>query len=469
MPHTDALRRLLMPALIVLLAACWLGGGVTQDDTSIDEWLQLLALPVLVLAVATLASDGLEAGIVRCGVAIALLIALVPALQLLPLSADWWSMPAARQGLAVDLSQAGIAGAPHWTLSPAATEASLWSMLPALAAFLAAIALPSRQRRGLVQAVVLLVLLNVGFAFFQAGLPRDSALRLYQDFDAGFGGLLANTNHQATACIVGMTLAVGLAVEARLRAMRGETRPHMHWWYAGLAAFFLLVTPLSTARAGLAIALPALAAALLLTGGLSLARIGRSKPATAMALGLVVFAFIGVRAAMGWMAVDQAEELRHVMAGATIGIGKTQAPLGSGIGSFVQVFEQGAPSRLWLAQYVNHAHNEYAQWWLTAGWLGMLVLALALVVLAVSGWQVVGIRGKGSSAIIAGACLVAVFAVLAHSWVDYPLRTTTLMATTSALAGLMLAALADARERTRSHSRAPLPPVERGLPAGLPR
>ena len=84
MAEIDVFRRLLLPSTLMLLVACWLGGGVTQDDTSIDEWLQLLALPVLVLAVATLASDGLEAGIVRCGVAIALLIALVPALQLLP-------------------------------------------------------------------------------------------------------------------------------------------------------------------------------------------------------------------------------------------------------------------------------------------------------------------------------------------------------------------------------------------------
>ena len=43
-------RRLLLPATLILLIACWLGGGVTADDTAIDEWLQLLALPVLLLA-----------------------------------------------------------------------------------------------------------------------------------------------------------------------------------------------------------------------------------------------------------------------------------------------------------------------------------------------------------------------------------------------------------------------------------
>jgi O-antigen ligase len=247
-----------------------------------------------------------------------------------------------------------------------------------------------------------------------------------------------------------MVLATGLAVEARIRAGRGETRPSMHWWYAGLAGFFLLATPLSTARAGLAIALPALAAALLLTGGLPLLAIGHSKRATALTLGSAVVAIIGVRAAMGWMAVDEAEELRHTMAVATMAIGKQQSPLGSGMGGFVQVFEQGAPAKLWLAQYVNHAHNEYAQWWLTAGWPGMLVLACVLALLAASGWHLARIRGKGSNAVLASACLVAVGAVLAHSWADYPLRTTTLMTTSTALAGLLLATLNDAGRKIRS-------------------
>ena len=40
--------------------------------------------------------------------------------------------------------------------------------------------------------------------------------------------------------------------------------------------------------------------------------------------------------------------------------------------------------------------------------------------------------------------------MLAHSWADYPLRTITLMTTTAALAGLMLATLQDAQSREKS-------------------
>lgn len=450
MPKFDALRRFLPPAMAMLLLVVWLGGGVTADDTSIDEWLQLLSLPLLAAAVVVMGIEPPQDGYRRWGIAVALLIVVVPLLQLLALPAGW-GLSAARDALAADLKLAGVSIVPHrWSLAPQATERALWSQLPALAAFFMALAMGAKHRRRVVQAIVLLVLFNVAFAFFQAGLPPGSNLRLYRDFDAGFGGLLANTNHQGTACVIAMVLSVGLAVEARMRAERGDTWPHMHWWYAGLAGCFLLMVPFSTSRAAMAIALPALAFALLLTGGLRPSRIGRSKRAAALGLGMALLAIIGVRAALGWMAVDEAEELRHTLRVAAIATGKAQAPLGSGVGSFVPVFEQSAPPSLLLTQYINHAHNEFAQWWLEAGWPGLLALGVSLALLVVCGARIALLRVRGSNAVLSAASFVAVCAVLAHSWADYPLRTTTLMTTTAALAGLMLAALADASKRETS-------------------
>lgn len=462
MPEPDALRRPLLPMLLVLMLAVWLGGGVTHDDTAIDEWLQLLALPLLLVAVAAMAAEFPEDRGRRLGIAAALLVMAVPLVQLLPIPAAVWNLVPARHALEADLVHAGVAVVPkHWTLSPHASETALWALLPALAAFFAALMLEGVQRRRLVQAVVLLVAFNVAFAFFQVGLPPDSALRLYKDFDAGFGGLLVNTNHQATACIIGMVLCVGLAVDARGRAERGETAAQRPWWYVGTAAALLLLVPLSTARAGMAIALPALAMVMLLTGILRPSRIGRSKRATVLALGLVLLAVVGVRAALGWSAVDEAEELRHTLRVATVAAGEAQAPLGSGMGSFIQVFEQSAPPKLWLARYVNHAHNEYVQWWLEAGWLGMAALAVVLALLLSCGWRIAMLRARGGTAALAAACFVAVCAVLAHSWADFPLRTTTLMTTCAALAGMMLAALRDAflREKSRRRRRREVPEI----------
>ncbi len=68
MPDTDQLRRVLMPALGVLLMAAWLGGGVTEDPSAADEFLQLLALPVLALATAVLLLDGVEPRLQRAAI-----------------------------------------------------------------------------------------------------------------------------------------------------------------------------------------------------------------------------------------------------------------------------------------------------------------------------------------------------------------------------------------------------------------
>lgn len=447
-------RRLLLPAVSILLLACWLGGGVTVDDTGLDEALQLMALPVLLLAAWLLLADGASRW-VQAGIAVALLIVLVPLVQLLPVPAGLWHWPLARQALVADLMAAGVQVNLHWSLTPAATERGLWALLPAMASFLAACALEPRQRRTLLQVVLVLVLFNVAFAFFQAGLPQDSALRLYQDFSNGFGGLLVNTNHQATACIIGMVLALGLAAEARLREARGEARPRHHWRYLGLAVFLLAMVPLATSRAGMVIVLPAFAVALLLTGLLRPRRILRSRRMAAITLLVFVLAAVGIRAGIGWMGVDQVDEMRHEMATAALAIGRAEAPLGSGVGSFVPAFEQSAPLSLRLPNYINHAHNEFAQWWMTSGWLGMLALAAVVGLLLVVGWRV--LRSEGRQAALAAACWVALVGVLAHSWVDYPLRTLTLMATCGALAGVMLAAVGDAHARQRGRSQAVAP------------
>ncbi|MEG3049575.1 MAG: hypothetical protein RR792_05250, partial [Thermomonas sp.] len=72
----------------------------------------------------------------------------------------------------------------------------------------------------------------------------------------------------------------------------------------------------------------------LLAGVLRPSRIGKSKRATALAVLMGLVVIVGVRAALGWAAVDEAEELRHTMGVATVEAAKMQAPLGSGVGSF---------------------------------------------------------------------------------------------------------------------------------------
>lgn len=441
-------EKILVPALLVLLIASWCFGGVVEDSTSQDEWLQLLAIPVLVVAVMSLSASPPSNRLVRAGFLLAVLVALVPTLQLLPLPGSLWSWAPGRAEVAADLATAGVLQpARQWSLAPYSSERAVWALLPALAAFFAACALPVSFARMFAKACVAVVLLNVLFALFETGLPRDSSLRLYPNETSGFGGLLINPNHFATALVIAFSVSIGLAIDAWRRAGSAITLG-MHWVFAGAALLCLLAIPFTTSRAGLVLALPALVGTFLMTGMLPVSRIGKSRGATIAAGFALVLGLIGAWSAFGWLAVARKEDPRMAIAEATFRIGKSYFPLGSGIGSFQAVFEQDMPASLWKPEYVNHAHNEYAQWWLTGGLPAMLVLAFGLIVFAWAGIRIFNARGRNSGLVIAGACWVGIAAALVHSWVDFPLSTTTLMTTVALLAGFMLSATAEVGERT---------------------
>ena len=104
-----------------------------------------------------------------------------------------------------------------------------------------------------------------------------------------------------------------------------------------------------------------------------------------------------------------------------------------------------------MGVYINHAQNEYAQWWLTGGVLALIAMALSLCALAAAGLDLARTARRERDPLAAGA-FVAVAAVLVHSWVEYPLRTPALLATTCVLVGVLFAGL-KRRDRAGQASR----------------
>lgn len=450
--------RLLFPCLLLTFAFAWFAGGPTVDVTSIDEWVELASIPLLLLAACAWATQPPEDRLQRFALAAALAIACVPLLQLLPIPASLWGLPDARAAAARDMASAAVQlQDPRWTLMPQATERSLWALLPALACFLAASRLDMHQVRRLIQCMLAFVLANLAFGFFQVGLPASSPLRLYPEIGSGFGGVLVNDNHQGTALVIGMLVALGLWAETRRRQRRGETLPLRGPAYAASALLCVAAIPLTGSRAAMVIALAASAACCAATGLLPLHRVRRSRRAMAAATAAMGVLLLGLWSTWRWMQVDASDELRHALARETLRIGADHAPLGSGLGSFVPVFAQSASSLFQTGEYVNHAHNEFAQWWLEGGALAMLVLLGVLVVFAWLGGILLRHGRERPSGV---ACWLAVLAVLAHSVVDFPMRTLTLMTATAVLAGIAAAAAASWRMEGHHHRRHRTPAPE---------
>lgn len=424
-------------ALYVLLVLTFITGGSSQEHGWTDVAAQLLALPVLLVALLRLPQLPPSRERMLAFVAIAG-IAMLPWLQLVSLPDTLWSMAPARESLAVDLAEAGVAAhATNWSLTPAATLRGALTLLPALALLLGVLSVDTQTQRRLLILCVALPLASLLLGFLQLGAPQDSLLNPYPQWAPAMNGTFANPNHQGTAMLVGLGICLAFTVTA-FGARDELTGKARNPWPAIIAgAFLLLGLPLTNSRAAVVIGVLLLVAAPLAMVATALRRKGQGSRSIAALVVAAVVAAVGLYAATGWMKVDEIEEFRWIMRQATVALANTHLPWGSGIGSFVPVFQQSLPDALLMRSYINAAHNDFAQTWLEAGLAGAAVALVAAIAAAVAmRRQLRTHRGERS---LVWAAVLGMLAVLASSFADYPLRTPALLAVVALLAGVLVA------------------------------
>jgi O-antigen ligase len=98
------------------------------------------------------------------------------------------------------------------------------------------------------------------------------------------------------------------------------------------------------------------------------------------------------------------------------------APLGTGVGSFRDVYQMLERAEMVTPAYINHAHNEYLELWMECGWAAPGLVVVFLAWWGAATFSAIRARPSDMAALqTAGALIVAMF--LLHSVVDYPLRT----------------------------------------------
>lgn len=412
-------------------------GGSSQEHGWTDAAMQVLALPIL--AVGLWRIGALPASRVRTlGLIAMAAVALLPWLQLLPLPQSWWLWAPARQALAHDLVTAGVSGAStSWTLTPAATLRGALSLLPATALFVWTLSCDSTTQRRLLMLCVALPIASLILGFLQLGAPQDSLLNPYPEWVPAMGGTFANPNHQGTAMLIGLGVCLAFAAGA-IGARDPETGKSRNPWPAIIAGMTLLLgLPLTNSRAAVVIGVLMLVAAPLGMAASALRRSGRARTGVlALAIAAVLSA-IGLSAAMGWMKVDEVEEIRWIMRQATVALAAAHLPWGSGIGSFVPVFQQAFPEALLMPSYINAAHNDYAQVWLEGGLAALAVAAFAAVAVGVA--ITAYLRSHLGDRRLLWSAMLGIFALLAHAGADYALRTPALMAVATLLVAVLIA------------------------------
>lgn len=427
-------------AVMFLLVFAFVTGGGSRDRGIGDVLTQLLALPLVLWAVLSLcASTGRGSWLRRGAVGGSLLIIGTMAIQQLPLPEALWRSIGVREALARDLQAAGVDGLRHiWSLSPLDSERGLWSVMPALAVFLGALALPVQQHRRMLLLVVFLSTVSLVLGFLQLGAPQDSALNPFPEWAPSLNGFFSSPNHQATALAISMVMIAALLLYD-WRDVEAQQMPR-GWRYAltALGAILLASLPLAGSRAMLLLAVLGLVAVPMIL------RRGRRYPTTSVPRARAILVLLGIfaagvgLAAAEWLRFDAAEEVRWSATKATAAMGWAHAPFGAGLGAFVPWFDQTAPEDLIQGKYFNHAHNEYAQWWLESGLLGVASVLGTIVLLVLCYPRRPVATSEGDRGVAVAAWLGCVLMLL-HSWVDYPLRTPALMSVAGLLAGIVVA------------------------------
>ena len=416
-------------AVGVILAIAMFVGGSSQEAGAGLAVAAALSLPLLAWGAWRWLRTDAAAAVPTAWLGLLALVAMLPRLQLLPMPAGWGGP--GRRELYADLAAVGVAPAGRWSLAPDAVHASMLALLPAAAVFLLTLGLPARGQRIVVMVVVGLAMASLLLGLAQLGAPQESALNPYPEWAPAMNGFFANPNHQATLLVVAATLACAGSVRAlhdwrKGRAQRGLAA------LAGAVALLLALAalPLTGSRAGVVLAILALGVMVALQRPF---RLGSGRGRVALVAGIAA-AVAGLVAALRWMRVDSVDELRAPLRAATAELAARYSPLGSGVGSYGPVFEQEAPPSLLMSEYVNHAHNEYVQWLLEAGLpaMGLMLAGTALLTVTFVAIQ----RQAPRDRVVAQSAFVALLVVLAHSLVDYPLRTPAMLAIAAALVGV---------------------------------
>lgn len=422
-----------------ILAVFALGGGARADIASLAV---LRPLAILVLGYAVLAADPAKLRANRALIGLAAGWAALVALHLVPLPpAIWQALPGRELAAAIDQ---GVGLGETWrpfSLVPYRTLNALLSLAVPFAGLLLAINCDRRELASCAALVVGLTFANAGLSLLQAGAGPGAPLHLYRVTNADTPvGLFANRNHSA------ILLALGIASLGALRILVEPPREWRRHWStilagAALALFpFLLITQ---SRAGLVLGALALGAAWWIARGPSKApgipKTRRPRawllPAIAAAAAIALVSLLVVGASLGDTGFSrlidparQSEELRFAIWPASLELARTFFPLGSGIGTFVEIYEAGEPASTLGATYVNHAHNDLIELALTGGLPALGLVALACAWLILAGKRLLS-QARGRDLVLRRLGLVVVILLSMASLYDYPLRTPSLALT----------------------------------------
>ncbi len=422
----ERMRPAVAPAYLFL---CLLLGGSPQGVWG-NAVLQLLAVAIILWALIEWRVESLSRPM-RQLLMIAAAAILILVFQLLPLPASLWTALPGRDVVAEGFRLLGIPlPAMPMSLAPYDSIAMLPALLPPLGMIAAMVGLRGFSAPWLAAALIGGAMGGVLLGILQVSspLPQASPWYLYRVSNFGVAtGFFANSNHMANLLLVTIPFVASLGVTIRQRSVDSRSRTVGTAVVSGGLILAILGLALNRSLAGYGLGVPVVLASLMILFGLS-AKWVRGSIAAIGITGAAAMAILWaspVGSQMDRLGVTTSIASRHEIVTNSIELARRFAPLGSGIGTFPKVYVLKEDADKIDRVYVNHAHNEYLELSVETGLPGVVVIILFMLWWGRSVLQMLRSPAADQFA-MAGA--IASAAILLHSLVDYPLRTSAISA-----------------------------------------
>lgn len=436
-------------------------GGSSQASSAAFLGFRVLCLALLGIALLRLLS-------VRLALAEKLSLLLIVAgvglvcLQLVPLPYGVFAGLPGRDLVAKVFTIAGIpAQSMPMTLSPEGTRACLLALLPPVALFLATLTTEHRMRWLLACAVLAGSAANVFLGLAQRFEGATSGLYLYEITNYGSAtGFFSNRNNFAMLLCVAIPLA--WAVTHKLIRMRllspalgvGAGAVMMLVIFMGLAA--------SNSRSGILLGMLSLTLSTLMvmaTPATSSRSERRARRARFSVLAILGGAFVigqfGMTGILRIVETDPLTEYRVQIRDVTKRAAADYFPVGSGFGTFREVYAMHETPATIISAYINHAHNDWLELWLEGGLPAAALMACFVALFATQALRVWNPKGAYAEHLLPRAASVGALVLLLHSLVEFPLRMPSLAAIFGALIAMMMAAAPHRHHHHHRHREAP--------------
>jgi O-antigen ligase len=444
------LRLAVVPAYLLL---CLLLGGASAAGFWANMALQLLAVPIIFWALVVDRQTPMPAAARRLVLLLLLALAL-GALHLVPLPPAIWTKLPGREAVAQGFAMLGqpLPWMPL-SLAPARGMSSLLWLLPAIAVLLGMLRLGSFRASWIAWALAAVTLVSVTIGALQVAGGQGSPFYLYRITNWGKAvGFFANSNHMGMLMVATVPFLAALFFTARAGGRSVSRTSAIAVMLAGALGVIAVGIVINNSLAGMGLVVPVAAATALALGSRNLRRIAFGAAAAAALLAAAVAAIFIAPVGGDLTAASRSDQgSRYVFYTTTARAAGDYLPAGSGLGSFVEVYARYEDPATINRTFTNHAHNDYLELLLETGVPGMLLVLLFLAwfgVRAVASWRTPEPDYFARAATIAGA------AILAHSAVDYPLRTAALSALFAVCCALVAGARPRARQRREQSSSA---------------